>query len=610
MAPPTVAPPLVALRQAAVTFGGRPLFAGLDIALTPGERGCLVGRNGCGKSTLLKLLAGQIELDGGERWMQPGTRIAYLPQDPQFGSARTVREYVLAAVPPETGPTGEARALAILDKLGSDLDGVLADLSGGEGRRADLARALASDPEVLLLDEPTNHLDLPSITWLEERLAGFRGAVLAISHDRSFLRAMSNRTWYLDRGMLRRLDRGFEGFEEWVEELAAQEEAEAHKTERRILSETKWMREGISARRKRNMGRVRALLDLRQNFAERVKATGRATLDAASAEQRGGTLVIEATGICKAYGERTILDHVGTRILRGARVGIIGPNGAGKSTLLRILTGQMEPDAGTVKLGQGLAMAYYDQRRTHLDPDLTLWKTLCPGGGDQVMVGGKPRHVVGYLKDFLFSEAQAMAPVHTLSGGERSRLLLALLFAAPSNFAVLDEPTNDLDVDTLDLLQDMLADYDGTVLLVSHDRDFLDRVATSILAVEGDGKAVEYAGGYSDYLSQRPPPASDSKSKAAKAVATATSTPAPKRERLSYKEQREREQLPDRIAALESQIAHLETTLADPTLYTRDPGALDRTARALDAARTELATAEERWLELEMKVEELAAAKG
>jgi len=605
-----VSPPLVSLTGAGLGFGGTPLFAGIDVALGRGDRVCLVGRNGSGKSTLLKALAGQLELDQGSRFVQPGTRIAYLAQAPDFGAARSVREHVRGGLPPSATPQEAAQAEAAMARLQVDPDALPASLSGGEARRADLARALAGAPDVLLLDEPTNHLDLPTIGWLEQQLGGFAGALLTISHDRAFLRAIARRTWWLDRGSLRRLDQGFAAFEPWAEQVLEAEAEEAHRLGRKLVSETRWLREGLSARRRRNQGRVRALLALRTQLAERIGAPERVQLEVSAAE-RGGSLVIEAEHVAKAYDGRVIVRDFSTRIVRGARVGLIGPNGAGKTTLLRLLTGQLPPDRGTLKLGQGVELAYFDQHRAALDPEASLQRVLCPDGGDQVIVGGRPRHVASYLRDFLFADGQVASPVKSLSGGERARLLLAALFARPSNLAVLDEPTNDLDMDTLDLLQETLADYPGTVLLVSHDRDFLDRVVTSTIALEGDGSAIEYAGGYSDYLAQRrPPPIAVGARPAKPTVARAPAPPPSAPTRLSYRDERERTLLPERIAALDAERAQLEATLADPGLYARDADGFARAAARLDAVRLELGAAEERWLELELAAEQAAQARG
>ncbi|MAU62262.1 MAG: elongation factor 3 [Parvibaculum sp.] len=599
-----MAAPLLALRDIRVVFADQVLIAAASFALAPGDRLCLVGRNGSGKSTLLRIAAGLAEPDGGEIFRQPGTRIAYLEQVPNFGGAKRVIDYATA------GGAEEHKAAAALDELGLSPAADPATLSGGEGRKAALARVLAEEPDILLLDEPTNHLDLPSIEWLEERLSQFRGAFVLISHDRAFLRRLAAGCLWLDRGAIRRLDKGYGAFEEWSEKILAEEEVTQRKLDKLIEQETQWSREGISARRTRNQGRLRRLHAMRSERAQRVQQTGRADL-AVESGQASGSLVVEAKNITKVWPqpdgtERIAVRDFSTRIMRGDKIGLIGPNGAGKTTLLKILTGVLAPDSGSIRLGTNLTPVYVDQSRSSLDPEATLWDTLCESGGDQVIVRGKPRHVVSYLRDFLFRESQARQPVKALSGGEQCRLLLARALAKPSNLLILDEPTNDLDMETLDLLQEIVSDYDGTVLLVSHDRDFLDRIVTSVIALEGDGKAQEYPGGYSDYLRQR-----KENARASSAAKTSSST-APKQERakaqtkLSYKDQRALEELQSRMPALEKEIAALEAALADPDLYARDPDKFHKTTERHDALKAELEKAEELWLELEMKREELA----
>ncbi|ABS62519.1 ABC transporter related [Parvibaculum lavamentivorans DS-1] len=597
-----MAAPLLALRDIRVAFADQVLIAGASFALTPGDHLCLVGRNGSGKSTLLRIAAGLVDADGGEIFRQPGTRIAYLEQMPDFGGAKTVMDYATA------GGAEAHKAAAALDELRLSPSADPSTLSGGEGRKAALARVLAEEPDILLLDEPTNHLDLPSIEWLEEKLSQFRGAFVLISHDRAFLRRLAAGCLWLDRGAIRRLDKGFAEFDAWSEQILAEEEVTARKLDRLIEQETQWSREGISARRTRNQGRLRRLHSLRAERAGQIGQTGRIDLVAESG-QASGSLVVEAKNVTKIWpqpdgSERVAIRDFSTRIMRGDKVGLIGPNGAGKTTLLKILTGTLAPDSGSVRLGTNLTPVYVDQSRSSLDPEATLWQTLCEGGGDQVLVRGQPRHVVSYLKDFLFRESQARQPVKALSGGEQCRLLLARALAKPSNLLILDEPTNDLDMDTLDLLQEVLADYDGTVLLVSHDRDFLDRVVTSVVALDGEGNASEYPGGYSDYLRQR-----------RQAAATATrgaSSSAPKAERsraptkLSYKEVRALEELQTRMPELAREIENVEKKLADPDLYARDPELFHKTMTRHDALKAELASAEEHWLELEMKREELS----
>jgi ABC transport system ATP-binding/permease protein len=604
--------PLLALRDASVTFGGRPTFAEISVALGKGDRACLVGRNGGGKSTLLKALAGLIELDAGTRFQQPGTRIAYMPQEPVFDIALSATEFVAGGLPADPA-AGERRHLveAALDAVGVTADRKLASLSGGEGRRLSLARAIVGAPDILLLDEPTNHLDIPAIEWLEAYLSAYAGGLLIISHDRAFLKRLSRRTLWLDRGRLREHDEGYAAFEEWSEGVIEAEAAEQARADKRIASETLWLREGISARRRRNQGRVRRLAALRGERAQRITLR-QAKLGTAAAET-GGRLVIELEHVAKSFrgasvGEAgadvVIARDFSTRVLRGDRVGLIGRNGAGKSTLLGIMTGAITPDAGTVRHGANLMPATFDQRRIALDPDASPWETLT-GGGDTVFVQGRPRHVASYLKDFLFEDRQFKAKVSTLSGGERNRLLLAKVLAQPSNLLILDEPTNDLDIETLDLLEELLADYDGTLLLVSHDRDFLDRLVTGVIAVEGGGAVDEYVGGYSDYLRQRRPPA------AARPIAKAQGKPeerppAARADRLTFKDKRELDTLPDRIAALEMEKAELEAALADPGFYPRDrAGFATATQRHRDIG-VALEAAEERWLALAERAESLA----
>jgi len=603
-----LAPPLLALRDIRVAFADQVLIDGASLALAPGDRMCLVGRNGAGKSTLLKIAAGLAQPDGGERFLQPGTRVAYLAQAPDFGGAERVLDYVTA------GGAAAHEAESVLGELGLDPAAATKTLSGGEGRKAALARVLADEPDILLLDEPTNHLDLPSIEWLEERLSQFRGVFVLISHDRAFLRRLAAGCLWVDRGIVRRLDKGFAAFEEWSEQILADEATVAHKLDRLIEQETQWSREGISARRRRNQGRLRRLYSLREQRARAIAATGRAQL-AVETGAASGTLVVEAEHISKSWprpegGARIIVRDFSTRILRGDKIGLIGPNGAGKTTLLKMLTGALAPDSGKIRLGTNLTPITVDQSRASLDPEATLWQTLCEGGGDQVMVRGQPRHVVSYLRDFLFREAQARQPVKALSGGEQCRLLLARALARTSNLLILDEPTNDLDMETLDLLEEMLADYDGTVLLVSHDRDFLDRVVTSVIALDGTGEAEEYPGGYSDYLSQRreraparsaPKAASGTEMKGAEAKPERTHTPT----KLSYNEARLLEELSETMPELQEQIA-AEAKLADPGFYRRDPEGFASVTARHEEMRRELAAAEERWLELEMKREALS----
>ena len=606
------APPLLLLQSIRLTFGGAPVLDAAGLSVAPGERLALVGRNGSGKSSLLKIAAGLLEADAGSRFLQPGATVRYLPQEPDVAGFPSTLAYVEAGLAPGDDPY---RARYLLEQLGLRGKEDPSVLSGGEARRCALARTLAPSPDILLLDEPTNHLDLPVIAWLESELLSLRSALVVISHDRRFLESLSRAMVWLDRGATRRLDRGFAHFEAWRDEVLEQEEQDAHKLGRQIAREEDWLRYGVTARRKRNLRRLAELQVLRQRRRDRVGAVGRVKM-AATGGEGSGNLVAAASGVSKSWGGVAVVRDFSTRILRGDRVGIVGPNGAGKTTLLGLLTRQLEPDAGSVVLGAGLTMVMLDQQRETLDPAATLADTLTGGHGDQVFVAGAPRHVLSYMKDFLFSPMQARTPVGALSGGERGRLLLARALAAPSNLLVLDEPTNDLDLETLDLLQEVLADYAGTILVVSHDRDFLDRVATQVIAWEGNGRWQEYAGGYSDMLGQRGgrgveargaplEPASAAVNVPAPSAAKPPPAPRPARRRMSFKEKYALETLPGRIETLHTTLATLRSELSDPGLYARDRQAFERRTTALAAAEAHLAAAEEQWLELEMLREEL-----
>ncbi|HSM95516.1 MAG TPA: ATP-binding cassette domain-containing protein [Rhizomicrobium sp.] len=596
-----MAAPLLTLQNIKLRFGNTQLLDGAELSVSAGERLCLVGRNGSGKSTLLKIAAGLIEPDDGTRFAQPGAVVRYLPQEPNLAGFATTRDYVEAGL-------GEGydtnRTYYLLGKLGLTGAEDPATLSGGEARRTALARALAPEPDILLLDEPTNHLDLPAIEWLDGELQASRGALVLISHDRRFLEDLSRATVWLDRGQTRRLERGFKSFEGWRDEVLEQEEIERHKLDRKIAMEEDWVRYGVSARRKRNVKRMADLHALRHGRREQLRVAGQVKLTVSEAEE-GGTRVIDAKGISKSFGDRAVVENFSVRIHRGNRVGIVGANGAGKTTLLNMLIGTLKPDTGNVKIGTNVVMAALDQNRVTLEPETMVSAVLTGGSSDTVFVGGEPRHVTSYLKDFLFTPAQARSPVKVLSGGERARLLLARVLAAPSNLLVLDEPTNDLDLETLDLLEEMIANYPGTVLVVSHDRDFLDRVATSVLFAEGNGRFVEYAGGYSDMIAQR------GHGVQAREVAKATKGEAKPRERnpsspkMTFRDKHALETLPARMTALEKEIAALHETLADPQLYARDPKTFADVSAKLEKAQAELSASEERWLELEMLREEL-----
>jgi ABC transport system ATP-binding/permease protein len=601
-------PPLLQLKDIALTFGGTPLLTGAELSVSTGERVCLVGRNGSGKSTLLKIAAGAVTPDRGSVFVQPGASLRYLPQEPDFGDAVTTLAYVESGLGPNDG-SHQARQL--LEQLGLDGSEDPAHLSGGEARRAALARALAPEPDILLLDEPTNHLDLTTIEWLERELERRRAALVMISHDRRFLSNLSRSTVWLDRGETRRVERGFADFESWRDEVLEEEERNQHKLDRKIVAEEHWLRYGVSGRRKRNVKRLATLHALRETRRTHRGAAGGADITASESE-KSGVLVIEAKGIGKTYAGRPIVGNFSTRILRGDRIGIGGPNGSGKTTLIQMLTGALAPDSGTIKLGANLAMAALDQHRDSLNPDTTVADGLTGGGSETIMVGGQPRHVIGYMKDFLFGPEQARTPLGKLSGGERGRLMLAQVLARPSNVLVLDEPTNDLDLETLDVLENMIGDYAGTVLLISHDRDFLDRLVSSVIVPEGQGRWLEYAGGYTDMLAQRGADLTREARKAAQAKETKeakSAAPAPQHKRkLNFNEKHQIETLPKTIAGLHDEARMLQQRLDDPDLFARDRSAFDHALTALDEVQAKLDEAEDRWLELEILREELSGS--
>jgi ATP-binding cassette subfamily F protein uup len=604
-----MAPPLIQLSGIALTFGGTPLLEDAELSVSAGERLALVGRNGSGKSTLLKIAAGLVEADRGQRFLQPGATVRYLPQEPDLAGFSTTLAYVEAGLGPADDPH---RARYLLERLGLSGDENPESLSGGEERRAALARVLAPSPDILLLDEPTNHLDLPAIEWLEATLAEMRSALVLISHDRRFLQNLSRATVWLDRGRTRRLEAGFARFETWRDEMLAEEERDQHKLARKIVEEEHWLRYGVTARRKRNVRRLEALGELRKTRREYRGAAGKAAIEAAQAE-KSGALVIEAKGVSKRFGDRPIVANFSTRIIRGDRVGVVGPNGSGKTTLVNLLTGTLAADGGEVRLGANLQMATLEQNRESLDPDWTLGHALTGGRGDTVIVGGEERHVVGYMRDFLFSPEQVRTPLRVLSGGERARLSLARALARPSNLIVLDEPTNDLDIETLDVIEEMLGDYRGTVILISHDRDFLDRVVNAVIVPEGNGKWQEYAGGYSDMLLQRGADViakQGAKLKSAPTIrpAAVASTPSAERRRLKFHEKHALETLPKEIESLKARIADLQSRLGDPELYARDAKSFAEISTSLADAQHKLADAEEKWLELEILREEIERA--
>ena len=596
--------PIYTIKGAKLSFGLNPLFTGVDLYINRGDKICLVGRNGCGKSTLLKVIAGEIEADDGEFFVQPGIRVGYMPQEPIFEGFKTLREVVENGL----GKT-EKNQTYLADKLIEYFD-IRAEQnpeesSGGERRKAALAAALINEPDILLLDEPTNHLDIEAIEKLEDVINKFTGAVIVISHDRSFLQNVSKTTFWLDRGILRRNNKGFGAFEEWENQVIDQEIIEQKALNKKIAEETEWLHKGVTARRKRNMGRLRRLQQLRAERREQIKMTGSVEMEAQTTELRS-KMVIEAKHICKSFGDRQIVKDFSIRVIKGNKLGIVGPNGSGKTTLIKLLTKRLEPDSGFIRIGKNLQEAYFDQNRITLDPKKTLWKTLC-NEGDHIWVRGHFRHVVAYLKDFLFKPEQAQCPVSALSGGEKNRLMLAVALAHPSNFLVLDEPTNDLDMDTLDLLQEVLDEYEGTVLIVSHDRDFMDKVATSLLYMKGDGTIYEHVGSYTELLDKlknkpqksvdkRTPPKEESKQREKN-----------KTVKLSFKEQYLLDNLPGEIAKLEEENKAIEIALGNPNLYTDDPQKFDKLTSKLAKNKDEITDKENQWLEIQLKAEEISA---
>ena len=601
--------PLLQLSKISLTFGGDPVFDNLDVVVQTGDRVALVGRNGSGKSTLLKVMAGLVEADAGDRVIPPGVSVGYMEQDPDMAGFATLGDFAASRL----GPAEAYKVDMVAENLKFDPTRDVNVASGGERRRAALAKLMAEEPELMLLDEPTNHLDIEAIRWLESELKQTRKAYVLISHDRAFLRELTRATLWVDRGKVLRNEQGFGAFEAWRDKIWEEEDTQRHKMDRRIKSEARWAVEGISARRKRNQGRVRALQDLRFERAAMIKRQGTAAM-ALDSGPKSGRKVIEAENLTKTYEDKKIVQNFSIRVLRGDRVAFVGPNGVGKTTVLKMLMQEELPDTGRVTHGTNLVPAIFDQSRAQLDGDKTLWESLTSdpgmrvsGKADQILVRGQPKHVVGYLKEFLFADAQARAPVRSLSGGEKARLLLAKLMARESNLLVLDEPTNDLDVESLDLLQELLDDYDGTVLLVSHDRDFLDRVATTTIAMEGQGRATVYAGGWSDYQEQRK---EDQFLEAAKVVekqkpekAPKSSNIAPKPGGLSFTEKHRLEALPAEIERLEAEIAKLSELLSDPELFTKEPVKFKKATEMLTERQEKLSSAEEEWLLLEEKAE-------
>jgi len=599
-------PPILSWEGLGLQQGARWLFGGpqpgqgaepIDLHIMPGDRLALIGRNGAGKTTLLKLVDDQIEADRGTRRVKPNTRIVFLEQDPDFGAYDTLMDFALHG---DDAPE-RYEVESIAGQLGIDMATESATASGGERRRAAIARALAQDPDVLLLDEPTNHLDLAAIDWLEDWLSRYKGAFITISHDRTFLKRLTRATLWLDRGTLRRKEVGFGGYDAWEDSVYAEEARAAQKMDAKLKLEAHWLERGVTARRKRNQGRLEKLYEMRAARAAMISDSGSAKLKLANDGDFKSKSVIVADGISKTYDGRAVIKPFSLRIQRGDRIGIVGSNGAGKTTLLRMLTGELEPDTGTITRASTLTGVMIDQQRRLLEPDATV-RDILAEGGDWIDVRGVRTHVQAYLKDFLFDPKLVDTRVGILSGGERSRLLLAREFARPANLLVLDEPTNDLDLETLDLLQEVISDFDGTVLIVSHDRDFLDKTVTVTLGLDGSGSVDIVAGGYADWEAKRRKPVT-AKVKTAPSPASTTTAPAPKSGKLSYKDQRDYEQLPDRIEELETAISKGEAILADPELYTSDPKRFATISRGIENARSEKDAAEERWLALAERVE-------
>ncbi|MCC3862013.1 ABC-F family ATP-binding cassette domain-containing protein [Pseudemcibacter aquimaris] len=599
-----MAPPLLTLTDMALRYGPDPLFRGVELSIGETDRISLVGRNGAGKSTLMKIIHGSVEFDSGERFVKPGTHVTYLEQDPDLSRYKTAHDYVISGLV-HSSEHDHFQADIILAEIGLEGKMETANMSGGEKRRAAIARALISETDILLLDEPTNHLDIATIEWLESKLKSWRGALVLISHDRTFLNNLTNTTFWLDRGLVRRLDKGFAHFEEWSNTILEQETAEKEKLDKLIAKETDWSHKGITARRKRNMGRMRRLWELRHQREQQIAVQGTVKLSTET-DKTSGKKVIEAHKVYKSYDDKVILKNFNTKILRGDRVGIIGPNGAGKSTLLKILTGDLDPDQGRVKLGTNLEATYLDQNRTLIKDTDTVWETLSDGS-DHIMVRGHSKHIISYIKDFLFDASQAHSPVGSLSGGERNRLLLAKTLAQPTNLLILDEPTNDLDMDTLDLLQDVLSEYNGTLLLVSHDRDFLDRLVTSTIVMEGNGDVIEYPGGYSDYVRQRKNRKDASVKTAAKPKEKKPEQPTEKApaKKISYKHKFALENLPKEIAKIEKNIKMFEEKISEPDFYNKDPELFNKCSAELEKLTLQLEEKEEELLELEIMMEEL-----
>ncbi len=596
--------PIYSLKNISLHFGLNPLFNDLTLHIKHGEKICLIGRNGSGKSTLLKVIAGQLDVDSGEVFIQPAIKVAYMNQESDLTGFDTLKEYICSGL---SGDIKENiyKADILISQLNINGTQSIQTASGGEKKKAALAQALIQEPDILLLDEPTNHLDIVTIEKLEEIVKNFEGAVIVISHDRRFLTNISTSTIWLDRGALHVNDKGYAFFNEWQEEIINQEIIAQKNLNKRIQEETQWLHKGVTARRKRNMGRLRRLQQLRLERKNQIKQTGSVKLEIDKGTQQS-KMISEAKHIFKSFGNRVLVKDFSVRILRGNKIGIVGPNGAGKSTLIKLLTKRLEPDVGFVRIAKNLEEAYFDQNRIELDPKKTLWKTLCPQG-DHIFVRGHFRHVVSYLKDFLFTSAQANSPVGVLSGGEKNRLMLALILLKPSNFLVLDEPTNDLDIDTLDLLQEVLDEYEGTILIVSHDRDFLDKVAVSLLYMKGDGSVVEHVGTYSELLEnlkKEPIKTLQKEKKKEETLNQITKPERPKSKKITFTQKHLLNKLPQEIESLENQIKSLEEKLNDPYLYQNDQNQFNQYAKTLTTLKKEIEEKENLWLELQILAEE------
>ncbi len=597
---------ILSLADIDLRFGNKQIFKEASFHIQERDRICLIGRNGAGKTTLMRLIAGDLELDAGERFMLPGLTVGYLAQQVEADHTETVRHYILKGLPrDEQGEEYSYRADMVLEPLGLEADAIIGSLSGGQLRRASLARALVVEPDLLLLDEPTNHLDLQAIEWLEGYLQAYRGALVCVSHDRAFLAAVSTKVFWIDRTQIRTCPTGYAGFEDWQEQQLEIEAATIHNMEKKLQAEVGWTQGGAPPRRKRNVRRLRELHQLRDKIkSDKASYTAQRTsitLDPLQKVQ-ASKIVAEFRHVSHRFGKKVILDDFVYRMMRGDRIGVLGKNGSGKSTFLKCLTGEMQPDKGQVWMAKTIEMSYFDQHRVALDPKKRIRDILCPNGGDHVVLGTeeKPKflHFRAYMKNFLFDPRDADHLVGSLSGGQQNRLLLAAIMARPGNLLILDEPTNDLDMDTLDMLQEMLADYPGTLVIVSHDRDFLDRTITQVMAFEGDGQIEHHLGGYSDYLASVNPQAAHTPKQQ-----VAASKPKPKaatsKPKVSFKLVHEHKELPGRIAALESEITSLQTELNDPQLYMANPERFDSASRRFGKAKEELERAETRWLELE-----------